>query len=135
LEFEPQEFHLKSKATQTPEISKAYSKEVKSEVIKLLKARLKSQESREALAETLGKSNSTISDLLFREKGSFDLIVAALMVVYRVDPASISKIIASLESSLTPPSEADRLWRELPIDDKTRLLYIAAIKMTLASKE
>jgi hypothetical protein len=46
------------------------------------------------------------------------------MVVYRANPVSIVKIMASLELSLTTASGVN-----CPIDDSTRLQYIADVHL------
>ncbi|MFW7379516.1 MAG: hypothetical protein ACOH5I_11955 [Oligoflexus sp.] len=82
----------------------------------LLRECLKTQAERKRVAETLGKSLRTINSLIYEGKGGFDLMIAGLIVAYRLDENSLELFVESFNQFLRSEytvSNLDKRWQAL----------------------
>ncbi len=83
--------------SKTPEKAKQIAEPVRKALTLMLRQKLKKSAERVRVAKTTGMSTATLDALIYSERGSFDVLVAAVLATYRLDHRKFSQFFEVLK--------------------------------------
>ena len=91
------------------------AKQIKAALSALIRNAARDKESKEKLAEYIGKSFHAVEAMAYQQKGSFDAWVNAVLFLFDIDSELAVKGLKELRhlaKKTHPLSESDRIWFE-----------------------
>ena len=110
------------------------AQEVKEAISELLRKIAPDRESKEALADYIDISFSSVEGMIYRQQGGADAWINAILYIFDLDSAKVQESIGNLQAIVTkknPLKESDKIWfkdMDYLFTEEEKLYWLAMMK-------